>query len=86
MLYHTPTAARNGSVVALRPTFASERLLDLPETGEVWIERHPLGWRVHHADYDGDHAAIIADRLRDRGTAISAALSYALSVIRECGR
>jgi hypothetical protein len=86
MEYHNDQAGRNGRVIALQRSFASERVLDLPETGEVWIERSSWGWRVHHSDYAGDHAAVVADHLLDRGTALAAALAYALSVIGERAR
>lgn len=79
MLYHNDGDGRNGRVVTLPPSSRTERLLDLPELGEVWIEFGHRGWMVHHADHDHDHASIVASRLPGRVAAIQAALLYAAS-------
>jgi hypothetical protein len=77
MFYHDDGDGRNGRVVTLLPSSRTERLLDLPEIGEVWIEFGPRGWMVHHADHDHDHASIVANLLPGRIAAIQAALLYA---------
>ena len=65
-------------IVRMPDASKSERLLDLPETGELWVEFARNGWTVHHVDFYGDHAGSIASGLPSRDTAIAVALRYAL--------
>ena len=77
MQYHT-----FGQVINFPQKACTERLLDLPEIrGEIWIENSAAGWLVHHQDDDADHGSIVASKLPDRGSAISAALAFALGLV-----